>query len=186
MIRMRGGAFTCSPEERLAMIHSIHEARDAGAHGVVVGALTPSGEVDSNATAEFVTAAGELPVTFHKAFDETPDLPTSLEILIALGIRRVLTSGGCRTAWEGRATLADLVRRAEGRITVMAGGAIDETHAVELIEGARVAEIHLRATADREERFRRVVEHIRRERQAGRLPLPGPGQPATSTTTAVP
>ena len=65
-----------------------------------------------------------MSVTFHKAFDAARDPFEALDDLIALGVDRVLTSGQAPTAMEGLAMLAELTRRAAGRIAVMAGGSI--------------------------------------------------------------
>ena len=52
--------------------------------------------------------ARPLPVTCHTAFDETPDVEAALDQLVALGVDRVLTSGGAASAEAGTATLAAL------------------------------------------------------------------------------
>jgi copper homeostasis protein len=164
IIRPRGGDFVHTVDELATMEREIRHVHRLGAHGVVFGVLTRSGEIDRDATARLRDAAGDLPATFHKAFDAVPDQLAALDILIESGIERVLTSGGKSTAWEGRHTLAEVVRRSAGRITVMAGGAIDETHVADLIRETGVKEIHLRGTKAREDRFRRVVERVKPER----------------------
>jgi len=84
-----------------------------------------------------------------------------METLVELGINRILTSGQAKAAWEGRKLLGELVRAAGDRIVVMAGGAIDEPHVAELIAETGVREIHLRATTEREVRFKAVVGRVR-------------------------
>ncbi len=58
----------------------------------------------------------------------------------------MLTSGGASTAMEGLATLAELTRRASGRIAIMAGGSITLDQ-VRPIAGAGLREIHLGSAA---------------------------------------
>jgi copper homeostasis protein len=57
----------------------------------------------------------------HRAFDMCPDPMAALEVAVRLGFDRILTSGGCVTALEGRTVLAALVRQARGRIRILAG-----------------------------------------------------------------
>ena len=63
-------------------------------------------------------------VTCHKAIDATRDPLEALEALLALGVDRVLTSGGADTAAAGAATIARMVARAGAALTVMAGGGV--------------------------------------------------------------
>lgn len=150
LIRQRPGDFVFDDEERAAMIADIRALRAldrpaAVALGFVVGALRPDGTVDVEATRALVDACGDAPVTFHKAFDQTPDRAAALEELIALGIGRVLTSGGAATAPEGAAQLAALVEQAGDRIAVLAGGGVRPGNVADLVRRTGVREVHLRA-----------------------------------------
>ncbi|MCE9596165.1 MAG: copper homeostasis protein CutC [Planctomycetes bacterium] len=141
MVRPRGGDFTYD-EAELAVMRTEIEARRTRAHGFVFGVLTRTGRVDRELTRKLVLAARPRPVTFHRAFDEAVDLDEALETLIELGIERVLTSGGAPNAFEGRAHLGELVRRAAGRITILAGGGVRAHNAVELVRASGVVELH--------------------------------------------
>ena len=101
LVRPRGGDFVHSEAELAAMRYEIELARKLGAAGVVIGVLKPDATIDREQTAALVDLARPMSVTFHKAFDQTPDLEQSLDTLIALGVDRVLTSGGRPTALEG-------------------------------------------------------------------------------------
>ncbi len=94
------------------MEHDIETARTHGAAGVVLGVLKSDATIDRDRTAALMAAARPMSVTFHKAFDQTRDPLEALETLIDLGVKRVLTSGGSRSALEGVETLAALVERA--------------------------------------------------------------------------
>lgn len=152
LVRQRPGNFVYRRAEVDAMVADIRAIRTlprpAGvALGFVVGALEPDGTIDRTATARLVEAADGVPVTFHKAFDQCPDLVAALDELIALGVVRVLTSGGEATALAGADRLGELVRHADGRIAVLAGGGVRADHAAELVRRTGVGEIHLRAGA---------------------------------------
>src|SRR5438128_7225580 len=125
MIRPRGGDFVFSAEEFFAMKRDLKIAKSCGMDGVVFGILHADGSVDLERTRELVEAAKPLPATFHRAFDETPDLLAALEAVIATGATRILTSGGKPNADAGAIVLADLVKAAAGRITILPGGGIN-------------------------------------------------------------
>ena len=146
IIRPRGGGFVYSEPELDVMRRDIVAARDLGADGVVIGALRRDGGIDEDRTRSLVEIAGDLPVTFHRAFDFAPDPVAAMETLISAGITRILSSGAAPTAREGVATLATLVRQAGDRLVVMAGGGVREENVKAIIDGSGVREVHVRLT----------------------------------------
>jgi copper homeostasis protein len=146
MIRPRGGSFVFSDAERDVMRRDVVVARELGADGVVIGGLRPDGTIDRVLVRELVEAAHGLPVTFHRAFDLTPDFPAALELLVDAGVQRILTAGGASTAAEGATALANLVRQADARVVVMAGGGVREENVRRLVSVSGVTEVHVRLT----------------------------------------
>lgn len=144
MIRPRGGTFVYSGDEIESMRRGIAVAAANGAAGIVLGVLRADHRVDVERTRALVRCADGLPVTFHRAIDETPDLLDAIERMIEAGVSRVLTSGGAPTAVEGVERLADLVARAGSRLTVMPGGGIRAHNARAVIDRTRAREIHTR------------------------------------------
>ena len=142
MVRPRGGNFVYSAAEFEEMKRSIEAARAAGMDGVVLGLLHVHGSVDVARTTELVRAAAPLPVTFHRAFDESADLYAALEDVVATGASRLLTSGGEATAPKAVARIAELVRRARGRVVVMPGSGITAGNAAEMAAATGAEEIH--------------------------------------------
>lgn len=145
MIRPRCGDFLYSNEEIELMLYDIACGKQHGADGFVFGCLQAGGEIDTELTARLCSAAAPLPVTFHRAFDVTPDLSRSLETLITLGIPRVLTSGGESDVWHGLIQLRALAEQAAGRIIILPGGGVTADRATELISTIPTNEIHLSA-----------------------------------------
>ena len=145
IIRPRGYDFLYSQDEMQIMLHDIRVARELGADGVVVGCLTLDGRVDARSCEQLLSAAGPLDVTFHRAFDMTCNLNEALEDVIALGIKRILTSGGWPDVPAGISVIANLVRRSAGRSSIMPGGGVTEENLAEIVQATGVREVHLSA-----------------------------------------
>ncbi|MCC6928995.1 MAG: copper homeostasis protein CutC [Gemmatimonadaceae bacterium] len=164
IVRPRGGDFLYDAAEIEVMLRDIEFAKTCDIHGIVSGALNPNGTIDEDGTSALIEAAHPLPFTFHRAFDATRDLDESLDALQALGVHRVLTSGGAATATDGTEMIARLVRRGGSRITVMAGGGVRHANAAGIVKATRVRELHLRGSrrADGRMAYRTARVHIAR------------------------
>jgi copper homeostasis protein len=156
IIRPRGGDFLYSEAEFASMLDDVGAMRALGAAGVVIGCLTPDGEIDEARTRALVAAARPLGVTFHRAFDMTRDPAAALEALIRCGVDRVLTSGQRADAVDGIALLARLQQQAAGRIVIMACGALSPGTIGRVRRETGVTEMHFSApvTTPSEMRFR--------------------------------
>ena len=144
MIRPRAGDFVYSEDELATCERDIRELALRGASGFVLGVLRRDGTVDIAATRRLVECAHGLPVTFHRAFDRTPDLAVALEDVVTAGVSRVLTSGGAPAAAEGTGPLADLVQRSRGRVVIMAGGGVRAHNMTQIVARTGVNEVHAR------------------------------------------
>lgn len=145
IVRPRGGDFVYDSGELDAMERDVRAFARAGAHGVVLGALTPDGEADREAMKRLLSAAEGMGTTFHRAFDVCADPVGTLEVLVGMGVDRVLTSGQQASAPEGAELIAELVRRAAGRIAVMPGGGVRDGNAAELVARTGARELHFSA-----------------------------------------
>lgn len=145
IIRPRGGDFLYSEEELREMVYDIRTARNLGADGLVFGCLTPDGDVDMEAMKPLMEAAGDTPVTFHRAFDHSADPFKALEDIISLGCARILTSGCKPTALEGATLLAGLVEKAGDRIIIMPGCGVREDNIAEIARDTGAREFHFSA-----------------------------------------
>jgi copper homeostasis protein len=159
LIRPRVGDFVYAPLEIEAMCQQISRAKAFGVHGVVTGALTADGRVEVEQMQTLIESAGDLPVTFHRAFDLVVDAEDGLEQLVDLGVDRILTSGGAPTALEGAENLARLVEQSEDRVAIVAGGGIREHNVREVVSRSGVHEVHTRFTE--EARLRRLIDLAR-------------------------
>ncbi|MEZ4773486.1 MAG: copper homeostasis protein CutC [Bacteroidia bacterium] len=142
MIRPRGGDFLYDDEEFEVMANDILYAKNAGVQGVVLGMLLPDGRVDKPRLEQLIRIARPMEVTFHRAFDMTPDPFRALDDLIDLGIDRLLTSGQEAEAVAGIELIARLVERAGNKISIMPGGGINESNIHRIISATGVTECH--------------------------------------------
>ncbi len=142
LIRPREGHFCYTERELDIMLDDIRFCQEAGANGVVVGALTPDGELDFDKMQAMKHMAGDMEIVCHRAFDFTADPAAALEQLIALGYVRVLSSGQSPSAFEGRHLLKNMVERAAGRISVMPGSGIDAGNIRAVLETTGAREFH--------------------------------------------
>ena len=180
LIRPRAGDFVYSPAEADAMSFQVEEALEAGADGIVIGALTPEGDVDvplmerlvsiveaynlaselqqsnlchaANDSHFFPGPTRRVSITFHRAFDRCRRPFEALEKIIALGCDRILTSGQAATAEAGAETLRELQRRAGGRIGILPGSGVTPGNAALILATTGCTEIHASASVNRDEK----------------------------------
>lgn len=150
MIRPKGGEFIYSDNEFSQMQKNIIEFKKAGADGFVFGVLDEHNEVDKERNRNLINLAEEIPCTFHRAFDRTIDLDKSITTLINLGFRAVLTSGGKKSAKEGKETLKHLVESYAHKINILIGGGVRSNNIHELKEFTNGIFFHSSAILDYE------------------------------------
>ena len=142
MVRRHADGWTFTAAEHAAMRDDASALLDAGAAGIVWGALRPDGAVDAQALRQLVAAVDPVPVIFHRAFDAARDLDAALDALIDAGVARVLTGGGPGPAHSSLDRLAALVQRAGDRITVMPGGGVRSGNVAEIVRRTGAREVH--------------------------------------------
>lgn len=142
LIRPRPGDFVYSDLEFSQMLRDIEVSKKIGVSGIVCGILLPNGEIDITRTTELVKAAQPLTFTFHRAFDLIPNPFIGLNQLIECGCSHLLTSGQKNKASEGLQLLSQLVKHANGRIRIIAGGGVNPSNIIDLAE-CGVNEFHL-------------------------------------------
>lgn len=142
IIRPRGGDFCYDDAEFDVMARDVELCRRLDADGVVLGVLTPDGDVDVARTRALVELAGPLPVTFHRAFDVARQPLRALDDVIASGCVRLPSSGQQARALDGAAPLASLRQAAGERLVVMPGGGVRAEHAALLRRLTGCREFH--------------------------------------------
>ena len=145
IIRPRGGDFLYNEHEAACMEQDIRTCRELGVDGVVIGALTAEGDIDTTLCGRLIKAANGMSVTFHRAFDMCRDPKEALGQLISLGCHRVLTSGQAATAEAGIQLLKELVQLAGERIIIMPGCGVNSGNAARILKETGATEIHASA-----------------------------------------
>lgn len=142
MVRPRTGGFRYSPAEHRVMLRDAELLLAAGADGIVSGALRDDGTLDENFWLPLRRLSEGRQLVFHRALDVVSDPLTLLRQLIDSGTTRVLTSGGCETAWEGRDQIARLRQIADARIEILAGSGVSPDNALSLVRFTGCDQVH--------------------------------------------
>ncbi|MFC8075511.1 copper homeostasis protein CutC [Streptomyces sp. NPDC057307] len=149
LVRCRPGDFVYDAEEIALMAAEVRSVVASGAGGVVIGALTDDGALDTVAVARLAEAARAssrpVDITLHRAVDQSADPVATAALLPSLGLTRVLTSGGSPTAAEGLTVIAEMAAAAAG-VQVMAGGGMRPADIPALVSAGAGA-VHLSAKA---------------------------------------
>ncbi|WP_219835413.1 copper homeostasis protein CutC [Paenibacillus sp. R14(2021)] len=145
MVRPHSRSFEMSPYDIRVMCNDIGAIRKTGAAGIVLGSLTADGIVDEDNLRRLLDVAGDLAVTFHRAFDDVRDQAEALEVLSRYPqIRTVLTSGGMYSALDAEAELGRLVRLAQNtHLTILAGSGLTIQSLESFVRNTGVREVHM-------------------------------------------
>ena len=142
IIRPRGGDFLYTEMEFQIMKQDVIVAKELGFKGVVIGLLNSDGRIDKIRTAELVSLAKPMQVTFHRAFDRCVDPIQGLEDIIETGCHRILTSGQVPNVANALPLIKQLVEQANGRIVIMPGSGVRANNINEILQQTGVVEIH--------------------------------------------
>lgn len=148
MIRPRGGDFAYTNAEFEQMKEEIIAFKKLNVDGFVFGILDKDGNVNKEQNSELVALANPIPCTFHRAFDVVNNVYQSLETVIECGFTTILTSGQEKNVVEGIDVLAELVVKANGRITIMPGGGLRSSNISLLKEKTKASFYHSSAIID--------------------------------------
>ncbi|HET7812792.1 MAG TPA: copper homeostasis protein CutC [Candidatus Baltobacteraceae bacterium] len=166
MVRDRDGGFCYDGADVLTMIDAAKRFMEAGADGLVFGALTGEGELDAQALTEFLAHTGCKSLTFHRAFDEAANPKVLYEQLAVFpGVARVLTAGAAANVLAGIELLKELIAR-DVRPIVLVGGGVTQANLRSILAATAAREIHV-GTASRtggrvdEAKVRRLAEILK-------------------------
>ena len=147
MIRPREGGFCYTEAEFAVCLEDARALLEAGSDGLVFGFLHADGTVDrerTRALTELTLRAGKEAV-FHRAIDVVPDWREALDLLIGLGVTRVLTSGQEPDVAYGTATVRDMIAHAAGRIQILPGAGVTLRNVERIVAETGADQIHVAA-----------------------------------------
>jgi copper homeostasis protein len=144
IVRPHSRSFVFDADDYTVMLRDVRAVAAAGANGVVIGMLTPGGEIDREGLARAVDAADGRAITFHRAFDETRDLPKALDVLLGFdAVTNVLTSGGKPSVLQAEETIRALLRQAAGsHCTILAGAGLTVDAVAGFVQATQVTAVH--------------------------------------------
>lgn len=149
LIRPRFGDFLYSEYELNIIENEIKMFRELGADGIVTGALTKDGEIDIKNMERFISKAGNIPITFHRAFDVCKDPIKAFNELKKLGVKTILTSGQQENCLKGKELLKELVDLSEtdnkNQPEILVGAGLNIGNIGEIIEFTGAKAFHLSA-----------------------------------------
>ncbi len=141
MIRSRAGDYIYDEEDADQMLMELEAFQHYGADGFVIGAVTPGNMPDLELCRSLVSAADNLPCTYHRAFDEIADWKLAIDQLVGIGMKRILTSGRAGSAPQHAALIKEMKEYAGDRITILPGGGLRSNNCAELV-AAGFTEFH--------------------------------------------
>ncbi|MCG9574971.1 copper homeostasis protein CutC [Vibrio tubiashii] len=163
MIRPRQGDFLYDQDDIEAMLLDIEAAAEAGLAGVVLGVLSAEGHIDMPLAEQLTQRAKlyNLGITFHRAIDQSSNWQQALEKIISLGCDRILTSGLAANVEQGKEVLQQMVKVADGRISIMAGAGLTADNVQNIVQQTGVREVHLSGKSTRSSYMTNVSEEAK-------------------------
>ncbi|GGD54254.1 copper homeostasis protein CutC [Caballeronia grimmiae] len=144
ILRPHSRSFVYDADDYAVMLRDARAIVKARANAIVVGMLTPDGDVDIDGLSCIIDAADGLQVTFHRAFDEARDLRAAFDALLKLEpVTNVLTSGGKPSVLDAQDVIAKLVAQSSGtRCTVLAGAGLTVDAVAPFVASTGVSAVH--------------------------------------------
>ncbi|QRG66549.1 copper homeostasis protein CutC [Brevibacillus choshinensis] len=145
MVRPHSQSFCYNEDDLYVMREDVRVIREIGAAGIVIGMLNADRQLDLKGMEMLLAEAGGLDVTFHRAFDEAVDQIEAARALLSYPqVRRILTSGGQKSAIDGADCIAQLMRVTEQtQLSILAGSGLTLENAKGLARKTGVKEIHV-------------------------------------------
>ncbi len=143
LIRPRFGDFCYTDHEFELIKRDIDMFHNAGADGVVIGILSPEGNLNLERMKQLVAIAKGMHITLHRAFDMCKNPMLVLEQAKELGIHTILTSGQRNNCLEGKELISELIKESKGQVEILIGAGVSAEIVRELIQHTKGSSYHL-------------------------------------------
>lgn len=151
IIRPNATSFVYTDSEINHMKQSIDVCWDKMVDGVVFGCLNPDNTIAIKQNEYLLNAAGAMNTTFHRAIDNCGDIEKNVEIIIDLGFKNILTSGGSKQAVDGLDVIKKLQDKFSDRINIIVGGGVRSGNLNSIKEFTNSNHFHSAAITDNSE-----------------------------------
>lgn len=147
LLRPRFGDFLYTDHEFQIIKREVEIYREAGADGIVIGCLTPNGNLNMKQMSELIKTAGKMQVTLHRAFDVCADPLLTYKQASELGIDTILTSGQEKDCLTGMPLLNKLcaLQNRTGGPHIMAGAGVTPDVIRQFLANTEITHYHLSA-----------------------------------------
>lgn len=143
MVRPREGGFCYTDIEFETMLMDAQALLEAGADGIVFGFLHQDGTIDKERCKKMMKVIGDHVSVFHRAIDVVPDWKATMDILIELGVTRILTSGQEPSVHYGVETVREMNEYASDRIEILPGAGIRLNTVNEILKKTNCSQFHI-------------------------------------------
>ncbi len=145
LLRPRFGDFLYTDYEKNIIKCEVELFRDAGAEGIVIGALKKDGELDYDFMKEIKEISGDMNVVLHRAFDVCRDPFEVLNQSIEIGLHTILTSGQQNNCLKGMELISKLHEKSQSKISIMAGSGMNSNIIKEFLLKTKIKAFHMSA-----------------------------------------
>ncbi|WP_317759883.1 copper homeostasis protein CutC [Liquorilactobacillus mali] len=144
MVRPRPAGFCYNDNEFEQMLLEAKELLRNGADGIAFGCLNNDYTINTKQVEIMCDLVNKYKAeaVFHRAFDCVSNPIQALEVLIKLGIKRILTSGQKPTAIEGIELIKQLQEIYGQRIEILAGSGINYKNAEKILQYTKINQLH--------------------------------------------
>lgn len=142
LIRCKPGGFQYTPSELEIMKSSAVEMKEAGVHGIAVGASDSSNALHWPFLEEIANLCCSMELVVHRVFDGVEGQLDSFQRLAKLGYRRILTSGGPANAMDGLENLRHWNECCRGSIEILPAGGIRPLNALTVLRETGCHQLH--------------------------------------------
>jgi copper homeostasis protein len=142
IIRPRGGDFLYTEREFQVMQNDLMACQQLGFKGAVIGLLNADGSINTKRTSALIQAAGNMEISFHRAFDRCKDPFLALEQLIDIGCKRVLTSGQVPNVGNAIPMIQQLIEKANDSIIILPGSGVRADNIAKIVNQTGAKEMH--------------------------------------------
>lgn len=144
MVRPRGAGFCYNDEDFEIMKLDAEILLDNGADGIAFGCLDEEGDINIRQTREMfeIIKSYHKTAVFHRAIDCVNDIDEAMNILITIGIDRILTSGLQSKAPRGKEMIKYLHEAYGNSIEILAGSGINVENVEKFLAYTGINQVH--------------------------------------------